>query len=86
MPYPSAQYPPGSEDAEVEGVDLALADGDVATILHDYCTRQELDPDDQTMLRHVLTSLTRALPSLEGPGRSYFETALELLKAVDDST
>ena len=82
MAYPRTEYPPGSLQGEVEGVDLALTDGDVAAILYQYCEHGWLDEDAQAMLPHALEILDRVLPHLSDAGRSYFEPARDLLAAV----
>ncbi len=57
MPYPSRQYPPGSDEGSVAGVDLALVDGDVAKILADYFEGGRIADDDQVMLLHAIEDL-----------------------------
>lgn len=83
LPYPTGQYPPGSVDGDVDGVDLALVDGDAAKILGDFFVDGRIDDDDRAMLPHALESLERAVPLLVPPGREYFAVALSLLQAVD---
>lgn len=82
MPYPSDQYPPGSDAGEVAGVDLALTDGDLALILSEYFDPCYPDFDTRAMLPHVLDGLRRAVPQLTDPGREYFAVALDLLEDV----
>jgi hypothetical protein len=86
MPYPSTQYPPGSDGGEVNGVDLALIDGDVAKILGDYFKQGELEEDSRVMLPLVIDELERAVLSLAEPGRAYFDLALALLRTIEDAT
>ena len=83
-PYPTDEYPPGSDAGEVEGVDLALTDGDVGKILHDFFVAGRLDEEARATLPEALGDLARVVPHLKGRGRAYFETALELLSVVDD--
>ena len=84
--YPNAQFPPGSEEGEVAGVDLALVVGDVAKILRDFFVDGRLDEVDRAMLPPVVDGLERAVPLLAEPGRAYFDLALSLLRAIDGAT
>jgi hypothetical protein len=84
MPYPNDQYPPGSDDGVVGGVDLALVDGDAGKILADYFAGDGLDDDDRVMLPIAIAAMERALPTLAAPGRAYFAAALGLLHDVRD--
>lgn len=83
LPYPSIQHPPGSDQGEVLGVDLALVDGDVGAILADYFVGGG-PQDSRAMLPNAVAALERAVPSLEDPAHTYFAEALELLRAVAD--
>jgi hypothetical protein len=77
------QYPPGSAEGDIGGVDLALVAGDVGRILGDFFIDGRLDDVSRTMLPYALASLEQAVPLLVPPGRGYFEEALSLLRAVD---
>jgi len=78
LPYPTSPHPPGDE---VVGVDLALSDGDVAAIFHQFFGTGEL-PHGEGHLRDVLRDLSRAPPELHGPARTHFQEAVELLRAI----
>ena len=80
MPYPTGQYPPGSDEGDVDGVDLALVDGDAAKILWGHFVAGRIDDEARAMLPHALECLERAAPLLEPPGREYFDVALRLLR------
>jgi hypothetical protein len=54
MHYPSRQYPPGSDDGTVEGIDLALVDGDVGKILRDYFEHGQVADHDLAMLSYAI--------------------------------
>jgi hypothetical protein len=86
MPYPSSQYPPGSDDGVVDGVDLALVDGDASKILTEFFIYGGLEDDSRAMLSHALDGLERAVPLLAEPAVAYFGLALSLLQAVDGLT
>jgi hypothetical protein len=86
-PYPTTEYRPGSADGEVDGVDLALLDGDAASVVAWY-----LDPElrgrGESRLQEVtrkqsLSTLEQVLPRLSIGGQSYFGQLLELLRLVD---
>lgn len=83
LPYPSGELPPGSFQSEVQGVDLALADGDAAAVFHQYFTQGMLGGTDDALLAALLEGLPKAIPHLQGRARDYFETALLLLRDVD---
>jgi hypothetical protein len=78
IPYPRADYPPGSPVGEVDGVDLALLDGDAAAIVSSVVDRE--GPHDGADTRLVLEDLERVVPQLTAPGRAYFEPLLELVR------
>ena len=81
MPYPSDDYPPGFDEGEVEGEDLALLAGDVAAVLH-CAIRGGWDrlADGDTILDSSIPALEHVLPSLSPTGRAYFEPPLSLLR------
>ena len=81
LPYPKAQYPPGSEQGEVAGIDLALLDGDVAAIFHEYFT-SGTNTEFEGMKKPAAEALRRAVPSLDGPARTYYGEALAILEAI----
>jgi hypothetical protein len=81
LPYPEAQYPPGSSEGEVAGEDLALLMGDVAWVFHSYFTGRPVERVDS-----LVEAVSRALPHLRKPGRIYFAGALDLLVEIDERT
>lgn len=83
LPYPNDEYPPGSDEGEVAGEDLALLAGDVAAILH-CAIRGGWDrlPEGDTLLRHAIPAMERVLPELSPTGRAYFGPTLPLLVEV----
>ena len=85
LPYPESQYPPGSDEGEVEGVDLALWDGDVAYILYEFCSNGRLRDDSKVMFAHAIAGMAVALPHLSGPGREYFAAAYGMLQSIETS-
>ena len=81
LPYPKAQHPPGSDEGEVAEVDLALLDGDVAAIFHEYFT-SGTNTEFEGMKQPAAEDLRRALPSLDGLARTYYGEALAILEAI----
>ena len=83
LPYPDEEYPAGSDEGEVAGVDLALLDGDVAAVLHiAIYGLMDWTSDWDTTLAHSIPALERVLASLSPTGRAYFGPALPLLLEV----
>lgn len=84
LPYPSLDYPPGAPEGEVDGVDLALLDGDAAYVISAF-----LDPsllrlaEEPTLRKASLSDLDRILPQLSENGRAYFGPLRELVRLVD---
>jgi hypothetical protein len=78
--YPVLQYPPGSDESIVGGVDLALLAGDIAAILASYFSGG--DPETHSPMDPVLAGLEGAIPQLEDPGRGHFVAAHVLLLDV----
>jgi len=76
--YPEEDYPPGSEQGEVGGVDLALLDGEVAALAYRWLEGRWMEGDDKT-LELCLEDLGLAMPQLSPAGRLYFEPAMEIL-------
>jgi hypothetical protein len=91
MQYPGDEYPPGSLAGKVNGVDLAQLDGEVAYILHSFCTRRGLlrrrglNDENRAALPIVLSELRRVVPALSGSGQAYFATALALIEDVAEA-
>ncbi len=83
IPYPSADYPPGSDEGEVEGQDLALLDGDIGAVLGCAILGgwDRLGEGD-AILEHSIPALASVLPHLSPAGRAYFEPAMALLIEV----
>ena len=81
LPYPEAQYPPGSSKGEVAGEDLALLMGDVAWVFHAYFTGKSVERVDS-----LVEAVSRAVPHLRKPGLVYFAGALDLLVEIQDRT
>lgn len=81
LPYPKAQHPPGSDEGEVAGVDLALTDGDVAAVFHEYFTSGTIR-EFEGIKASAAEDLQRAVPSLDGPAKIYFGEALAILEAI----
>ena len=81
IPYPTADYPPGSAQGEVDGVDLALTDGDANAAVYDYL-ESAFSEWDVIGLTESTNSLERAVPLLTPAGRAYFEPLLEMLRDV----
>lgn len=86
LPYPESQYPPGSVEGEVEGVDLALLDGDVGFILYDFSSNGRLGDDSKVMFPHAMAARALALPHLSGPGREYLAVAHGMLQSIEDQS
>lgn len=84
MPYPQSDYPPGSSRGTVDGVDLALLDGDAAALLHGS-PAGELSDQERTNLAYCLASLRRVLPALSPAGQAYFGPALDLLTELEST-
>jgi hypothetical protein len=80
--YPAIEYPPGSNEGEVAGVDLALLDGDVAAVIHNAIDGK-MTADDMVILKSCIAELERALPHLSVTGQSYFGPALAILQAIE---
>lgn len=85
MPYPAAEHPPGSDAGMVAGVDVALTDGAIGSILDDAFSRGILTEDSRHDLAYALADLETVVPLLTEDGRTYFARALELLRAVADA-
>lgn len=83
--YPGSVYPPGADESEIDGVDLALTDGDVAAVFHDYFVRGELGPDNRAVLPRLVADLSTILPKLHPAARPHFEEALHLLIRIADT-
>ena len=66
LPYPKAQHPPGSDEGEVAGVDLALLAGDVAAIFWEYFATGR-NTEFEVMKGSSAEDLRRALPSWMDP-------------------
>lgn len=85
LPYPALDYPPGAPEAEVDGVDLALLDGDAAYVVSAF-----LDPsllrlaEEPTVRKAALSDLNRVLPQLSENGRRYFGPLRDLVRLVDE--
>ncbi len=81
MPYPSDAYPPGSLEGTVDGLDLALFDGDLAWSFHHSFTG---DVDARSRLKGMRGALERVVPQLRGEGARYFSAALATVDAFMD--
>ena len=79
--YPKAQHPPGTDEGEVAGVDLALLAGDVAAIFWEYFETGR-NTEFEVMKELSVEDLRRAVPSLSGPAHTYFGEALDILEAI----
>jgi hypothetical protein len=84
LPYPIAEYPPGSEQGEVDGVDLALLDGDLDAHFEAYLSGGRsgvlLSPEQ---VNEIIADLERVVPQLHGnQARVYFGAGLDLLRKI----
>lgn len=80
MPYPR-DYPPGSHSGVVDGVDLALCDGDLAYLFQAYF-RGDMTESEREQLAGAVRTLERVVPHLRGDGRPYFATALAVARWI----
>ena len=81
LAYPRAQHPPGSDEGEVAGVDLALTDGGAAAVFAEYF-ESGMNREFEATRQYAAEALRRAVPSLDGPARTYFGEALAILEAI----
>ena len=81
MPYPSDAYPPGSPEGTVDGLDLALFDGDLAWALHHSFAG---DSETRSRLKGMRGALERVVPQLRSEGAQYFSAALATVDAFMD--
>ena len=90
VPYPTDDYPPGSAEADIDGIDLALLDGDAAAAVAwfiDPALEGRGDPGLREITRrHALSALERIVPRLSEDGKAYFGQLLGLLRLVDQAT
>lgn len=84
MPFPDTEFPPGSPQAEIMGVDLALLDGDAASVVAWFVNGNVVDPEEERTLRIAsIADLEIVIPHLSESGRAYFGPLLAMLRLVD---
>ena len=81
MLYPKA-HPPGSEAGVVDGVDLALTDGEVGALIHGHVSGEPWDVNDTRSLIAAEAGLRRAIPYLEGEAKVFFDVELQIVRQL----
>jgi hypothetical protein len=82
LPYPASQHLPGSPPGQIGEVDLALLDGDAASVIHVFLHPGSL-ADEAALRRESREALEKVVPLLAGEARAYFSKLLDLIRAVD---
>lgn len=85
----SVRFPLGYGGEEIEGIDLALLDADIAGCVGTFIKRRKLDLKDTAILGLCYRACTVAVRGLNGEAKDYFlrlEKLAELvLQAVRDT-
>lgn len=87
--HQSVRFPSGFGGEEIEGIDLALLDADIAGCVGTFIKRQKLDLKDTAILGLCYRDCAVAAKGLNGEAKDYFirleKLALLVLEAVRDT-
>jgi len=80
--FAARPFPPGVAGTEIDGIDLAQVDTFAAGCISTHLQAASLDPASRKILAECARELDRALPTLTGQAREYFEELAALTAAV----